>query len=142
MKTKTALISSVIVLLLGISFAWSQENAKGPGGPGGPGKNWSEQRLAMLKDKLNLTDSQVVQIRTIFSESHKQVMAQRDSSVQNSDQARNAQIEHRKAIDDKIMKVLNDDQKKEYQKMIEERRKGMQGGRPSEMGMKTPKPPR
>jgi hypothetical protein len=86
-------------------------------------ENESAKHLAMLKERLNLTDAQVSQIQTIFEESKKQALTEKEKNSGISDQALKDRMDARKATDEKIMSVLNDDQKKEYSKIQQEEKK-------------------
>jgi Spy/CpxP family protein refolding chaperone len=77
-----------------------------------------QDRLKMLKEKLNLTEEQSVKVEKILVKSSEDLKKLRDS--ENPDRA-----SFRKIMDDsnqEILKVLNDKQKEEFNKMLEERR--------------------
>ena len=86
-------------------------------------ENASARHLAMLKDRLKLTDTQVSQIQTIFEESPRQALTEKEKTSGISDQALKDRMDARKATDEKIMSVLNDDQKTEYSKIQQEEQK-------------------
>jgi uncharacterized protein YbaP (TraB family) len=73
-----------------------------------------EDRVQHLKENLSLTDKQVDQVKTILVEADS-IMTSMRSVMEKTD--------------DKILSVLNDDQKTLYKKIIEERRSRMQGSR-------------
>jgi Spy/CpxP family protein refolding chaperone len=91
----------------------------------GPAPEKTDRHLAMLKDKLKLTDSQAEKIKSIMDESQKEAMAQREKHAGDPDAAAKFRGEHRKATDDKIKAVLNDQQKKEYDKIKGDFRQNM-----------------
>jgi len=82
----------------------------------------AERRLEMLKDRLKLDDNQVQKIRAIMEESRKGAEAERSKHMGDREAAEKFRTEHRKATDEKIKGVLNDEQKKEYDKIKEDRR--------------------
>jgi Spy/CpxP family protein refolding chaperone len=92
----------------------------------GPGPERTDKQLAMLKERLNLTDKQAEQIKGIMEESRKQALAERGKHKGDPESASKFREEHRKATDEKIMAVLNGDQKKEYAKIKDEMRRNRQ----------------
>jgi hypothetical protein len=119
MAIKRKIMTLVMMALLAfvVSQASAQQISKTPD------KNGIEKHLAMLKERLNLSDTQVSQIQTIFEESTKQAITEKDKNSGNPDQALKDRMDARKATDEKIMNVLNDDQKKEYSKIKTEEKK-------------------
>jgi Spy/CpxP family protein refolding chaperone len=92
-----------------------------------PGKNDNnrvERRLTMLKEKLNLSEQQTDQIKAILEDAQKQRAMDSDKKQGNPEAAEKIRAERRKATVDKIMAVLNDDQKKEFEKMKDDFRGG------------------
>ena len=88
------------------------------GGHGGGG----EHQLEMMTKQLNLSPDQVTQIKAINQDTMKQAMAVRDdSSIAQADK-RTKMMDIRKASQDKIRGVLNDDQKTKYDAMLAEMR--------------------
>jgi Spy/CpxP family protein refolding chaperone len=101
---------------------------------GQPPMGMAEHRAMMLKDRLKLTDAQADKIKSIMVDSDKQAMAEREKFKGTPEDARKASMDRRKATDEKIMAVLNADQKKEYTKMKDE----MRGKEKPKMGMMPP----
>ena len=77
-----------------------------------------QERLKNLKDKLNLTEEQSVKVEKILTSSDKEMQELRKSN--NMDRAKFREIMEKS--DNEILKVLNDKQKTEYNKILEERR--------------------
>jgi Spy/CpxP family protein refolding chaperone len=96
-----------------------QPAARG-GWRGGPGRG-----MAMLAQKLNLTDQQKREFRQIAMESRRQSMAVRnDSSLNDAD--RKAKLQDvRKQAHQKMFAVLTPEQKEQLKQMREERKKEM-----------------
>ncbi|OGC92898.1 MAG: hypothetical protein A2W25_10120 [candidate division Zixibacteria bacterium RBG_16_53_22] len=92
----------------------------------GPSPERTDKHIALLKEKLNLTDSQAEKIKTIMEDSRKEAMSQREKHKGDPEATAKFREEHRRATDEKIKAVLNDDQKKEYDKIKDEFRKNMQ----------------
>lgn len=84
----------------------------------------AERRLTIMKEKLDLTDGQVNEIRAIMETARLQAERDREKFRAAGDRegAKKASAERQKATDEKIMAVLNDKQKKEYDKLKDEMR--------------------
>lgn len=77
-----------------------------------------EQRLKMLKERLNLTEEQSKKVEDILVKSDKEMQKLRSSENRDRSQFR-AQMDK---TNQEIEKVLDEKQKAEYKKMLEERR--------------------
>lgn len=86
-----------------------------------------ERHMQFLKDSLNLTDSQYVQIRKIMEDDQKQAASDREKYMGNRDAMRKASEERREAADKKIMAILNKDQQEKYEKLRSEYTRGPRG---------------
>ncbi len=75
------------------------------------------EHLAFLKSKLNLTDVQAEKVKAILDESQKTAMTDRQKYKGNKDAIRSASMERQKSMDEKIMAVLDENQKKEFDKI-------------------------
>ena len=84
-----------------------------------------EDRVQHLKENLSLTDKQVDQVKTILVETDSIMTSMRGDGMPDWSSMRSVM----EKTDDKILSVLNDDQKTLYKKIIEERRSRMQGSR-------------
>jgi hypothetical protein len=84
-----------------------------------------EDRVQHLKENLSLTDKQVDQVKTILVETDSIMTSMRGNGMPDWSSMRSVM----EKTDDKILSVLNDDQKTLYKKIIEERRSRMQGFR-------------
>jgi len=82
------------------------------------GRFTPQERVKMLKDKLTLTDEQSAKIEKILTKSDEDMKNLRSSESPD----RGAFMKIRQNTDQEILKVLNDKQKNEFNKMIEERR--------------------
>jgi hypothetical protein len=103
-------------------------------GFGQPPMGMAEHRAMMLKEKLKLTDNQFAKVKGILDDSDKQAQAEREKFKGTPEDSRKALMDRRKATDEKIMALLNADQKKEYTKMKDE----MRGREKPKMGMMPP----
>ena len=116
----------------------------GPGGPRGPRMNSEEMvkaRVERLTKDLQLTQEQAVQIEALYKEQAKAREKQREE-MRNSGQRPDmeqmrAQMEkERKAMDEKMAKILTPEQNEKYLKMQAERQKGPGMRGPGERGKK------
>jgi hypothetical protein len=99
-----------------------------------PPMGMAEHRVMMLKDKLKLTDAQADKVKAIYEDSEKVAQADRGKYKSKPEEARKASMDRRKATDEKVMALLNSDQKKEYAKMKDD----MRGKEKQKMGMMPP----
>ncbi len=77
-----------------------------------------QERLKMLKERLNLTEEQSKKVEDILIKSDKELQKLRSSDNRDRSQFR-AQMDK---TNQEIEKVLDEKQKSEYKKMMEERR--------------------
>jgi periplasmic protein CpxP/Spy len=87
------------------------------------GRITPQERLKNLQQKLNLTEEQSTNVEKILVDSDKQIQKLRESD--NPDRA-----EFRKIMDnsnEQIMQVLNEKQKTEFNKILEQRKNRRQG---------------
>jgi Spy/CpxP family protein refolding chaperone len=101
-----------------ISIIWlvAVSNAQ----PGPPSK---EQRLAHLKDTLELTAEQTVKVSAILDTTEQQIEQMRNSTSDDREKRREAMHKIMKEEDVRMGKVLTESQKKKYDQLREERRK-------------------
>jgi periplasmic protein CpxP/Spy len=93
-------------------------------------RQWGpEQRLAMLSQKLNLTDDQKAQIKPLLEDQHKQMMALREDTSLSREQKRAKFQEIRKQTSEKMNSILSPDQQKQLKEMRQKRheRRGHRG---------------
>ena len=131
----------VCTMLLGTMPMLAQDNARstasaaadqaGPPPMGPRGGRMGGRQVEMLTKQLNLTPDQAAQVKAIDEDTMKQTKAVRnDTSLAQADK-RSKMMDIRKASQDKIRAVLNDDQKTKYDAMqtqMRERRRERQGG--------------
>ncbi|HNW59679.1 MAG TPA: hypothetical protein PKI62_08400 [bacterium] len=90
---------------------------------------WSvDEQLKRLEQDLKLTAEQSKSIKTILTDQQKEMQTIREQNQGDHEAMREKMQALRKKYDDKILAVLNDAQKVEYKKMLEERAKRRQGG--------------
>jgi len=111
-------IASVIMLSSLINPAEAQR------GKQGPDQERQARHLTLLKDKLDLTDGQVDEIKIIMKEARLEAEAEREQYKGDREAARNAREARRLANETKIKSVLNDQQKLEFDKVKDEFHQG------------------
>ena len=136
--------SLLLVIMAVMFFAVNQANAQygGPGGPRGPRMSPEEMtkaRVERLTKELQLTPEQVAQVETLYKEQAKESAKRREqmrSSGQRPDmeQMRASMVKERKAMDEKMSKILTPEQNEKYLKMQAERQKGPGMGGPGAPG--------
>jgi len=101
------------------------------------------RRVQMLKERLNLSDDQTAQVKTILEDGRTKMEALRSNSSLSQDDRRSQAMSIRKAENDKIEALLTSDQKTKYQAMQAEMRDRMRGGGPGgpPAGDTAPPPP-
>lgn len=116
------------------------DNAAPPPARERGGRMGGERQLEMMTKQLNLSPDQVTQIKAINEDTAKQSTAVRDdSSIAQADK-RSKMMDIRKASQDKIRAVLNDDQKTKYDAMLAKQRE-RRGNRGAGGDNNTPPPP-
>lgn len=106
---KNIIITSIIVLFI-ISISIFAQNRMTP-----------EERTKMLKEKLGLTEEQTQKVELILAQSSEKIKELHSENKGNRDQFRQIMQD----TNGEIEKILTDDQKQAYEKMLQERRKGM-----------------
>ena len=116
-----------VIIFMGLSYSPAVADERSDRG---------ERRLTIMKDKLDLTDGQVNEIRAIMETARLRAERDREKFRAAGDRegAKKAAEARRKATDEKILAVLNDKQKKEYDKLKDEmrQRKDRRGDRKGE----------
>ncbi|MGE5457411.1 MAG: hypothetical protein ACM3RX_03570 [Methanococcaceae archaeon] len=115
MKKNGFIVCTFFLMLTGIIFlipsnSFAQRGARDP-----------EKMTASLKERLSLNDKQAEAVKEILiaaQDSAKKDMA----STATREERRTLMMERMKNTDKKIMELLDDNQKKEYDKVLEERK--------------------
>jgi LTXXQ motif family protein len=115
---KFAIMSAIAIGLMATSAAWAAKSSS---------SEKIDKHLAMLKERLQLTDIQTQKVKVILEESQRENMAMRSKTMTDKTAASRMYEEHRKATDDKIRAVLTDEQKKEFDQMNMESHQAMMG---------------
>ncbi len=129
-QRKLFFASALGVLLLFALGAVAQEQAPPSSQeqqPRGPMMQTPQERLDNLAKELNLTDEQKGKIRPILEEEHKQMQALRDDTSLSREDRRTKMMAIRDKSNTDIKAVLNPDQQKKYEEMMEKMR-GRRGG--------------
>lgn len=141
-------ILALCAVMLGTTPLLAQDNATppppatgqaGPPAMGSHGGRMGGHQAERLTRRLNLSPDQAAQVKTIDEDTMKQAMAVRDDSSLSKADRRAKMMDLRKASQDKIRAVLNDEQKTKYDAMLtkmRERRMEQRG-----QGAPTPPPP-
>lgn len=105
----------MIIIFMGLSYSPAVADER---------SDRAERRLTIMKDRLDLTDGQVNEIRAIMETARLRAERDREKFREAGDRegAKKASEARRKTTDEKIMAVLNDKQKKEYDKLKDEMR--------------------
>jgi len=127
------MIFCFVVMLIAISCS-NEEQERGQF----QGRN--QNMLKMMEEELYLTQGQVDSIRIILDENQKQMQAMREKFGGDREAMREAMggsmrdsmRVFREKMNQKIMEVLDEDQKKDYEKLMEERRNMMRQRRSRE----------
>lgn len=108
---RTVLVASCLFALTAASFS--------------QGRMEPAERANMLKERLSLTDEQTKKVTEIFSASRDEMMKLRDASGEDRDAMRAGMQEIRKKTDAKIVALLTEKQKKEFDKLRKEQEEQM-----------------
>ena len=99
-----------------------------------------DDQVKDLTQKLNLSSDQQSKVKTILTDTHKQMESiHQDDSLSREDKGEKSRALH-EATSTKIRGVLNDDQKKQFDKMEQERRERMQQWRQQHDQNQNPNP--
>lgn len=138
--TRRSAGTAALMLLCTAGLALAQR----PGGPPMDPQQMADRQLAGMKDRLKLTPDQEEKLKPILLDSAKQMAEMRKKMTPGEPPSEEAMTEMRKSRETnnkKVADVLTDDQKKEYEKMLSERR-GMGGpGGPGGPGGRRERPP-
>jgi hypothetical protein len=111
---RTMIIAAIAVFILSLS-TFAQPQRLSP-----------QERVKALTERLSLTKDQAAQIEQIYVKSQEQ-MKQMSTDGKPDRSAMHKMMEDTQS---QVVKVLDDKQKVEFQKMQDERRKGMQNQKP------------
>ncbi|MFH0991544.1 MAG: hypothetical protein V1799_16170 [bacterium] len=109
---------AVIAVLLFVAVAFQAAVAQGMGGGQGRAPRTPADQAKSLKDSLSLTDEQVAKVTTVYEEQAKERTAMMEQMQGGDPEARRtAMQEFQTKYTEKIMKLLDDTQKKKYEEM-------------------------
>ncbi|MFA0964732.1 Spy/CpxP family protein refolding chaperone [Roseivirga sp. BDSF3-8] len=123
-----------LIIFAMISLVTMQGMAQDGGRRGHRGKDISpeermEKHIARLDEKLELTDQQEQEIRSILEDSHEEMKGIRENIKESDEVDRTAVKEQMKALKEKtdsdILAVLDDEQDAKYTQMAEKRNQRM-----------------
>ncbi len=89
------------------------------------GRMTHEERVQQYKERLKLTDDQTKKLDAILLKSEKKREELRNSD--DMENMREVMMKNMEETNDEILKILKPSQKEEFKKMVEERKKRMQG---------------
>lgn len=87
-----------------------------------PSRMLPEERVAELKNELGLNDEQVAAITKIFQAQDEEMRKMFESAAGDRSAMREAMMQKRKETDEKIIPLLNDEQKAKYAEFQKQRR--------------------
>jgi hypothetical protein len=83
------------------------------------------ERTKQLTEQLKLDEEQAKAVEVIFTKSQEKIMEIMSGGGMGDPSTREAVMKIRQESNEEIQKLLNDDQKKEFEKIIEEQRQRM-----------------
>ena len=110
---KRAILFLTVILFIGLTALYAQ------------GRMTREERVKQYKERLKLTDAQTKKLDAILAASELKIQKLRDSG--DMENMRDEMMKMRNESNDEIQKILKPDQKKEFLKMMEERKNRGQG---------------
>lgn len=119
---RTLAASAALLFALAVVPAQAQE-APGRGRAPDP-----EQRVAQLKERLELNDQQVEQVRALMKEQDEQRRDAFEQNRENREEMREKMQEMRSHMNERMTDILNEEQLKKWHEMEQQMRRGP--GRP------------
>ncbi len=83
------------------------------------------RRVAVLKDNLGLSDTQMAKIQSIFLKGQAEMAKERDAHQGDREEMMKVMRQHMQEMDKQINAVLTPDQQKKYEALMKERRERM-----------------
>ncbi len=114
---KATFLFCAMIFALG-AYAW--QSPSGQENRGGPMS--VDDRVKMLADRLGLNDDQQAKVKSILTDTQKQIQSIRDDSSLSQEDRREKMRSLRESTNSKIREVLNDDQKKKFDEMQQQMR--------------------
>ena len=111
------MLYAVVALIASVSVMSAQPRMRTP-----------EDQAKQLKERLSLSEEQTADITVIFKEQREKIEKMREGGERGPGM-RDAFMKLSRETDVKILKVLSEDQQKEYTKLVEERRQNMRDRR-------------
>ena len=108
------MLSLLVLLMLCVVFIQGVSQAQ-------PMRRTPKERAAMLKEQLSLSDSQVVIVTKIYEVSDTLMRKIFESAGDNREAVRDTMMAIRKKIDDQVVALLNEEQKKKYAEIQKQR---------------------
>ncbi|MHA4894791.1 Spy/CpxP family protein refolding chaperone [Pedobacter sp. PWIIR3] len=126
------------LILSAVTFANAQDAQQQAGGrgPGGTPEERAKRNVAMVAEKLKLTEDQKTKVTAIYLEQNAKMRKLRDSVGDDRDAIRAVMMKQTAQTDSKIEALLTDEQKKLFTAFKDERKEMMKkrmengGGRP------------
>lgn len=131
MKSKCSIFMVIILTLLLTSVLVQAQPGPGRGAPMVPDSAGIAKMTENLDEAVGFTAEQKTEVKTLLTAHFETLKKQMENPSGNREEMRAARMESRNKLEDDIKKILNDEQKKKYEKYISERRKvfGRRGGR-------------
>ena len=123
----------IVIFIISLFFIvnCSKEDSQPPQRGQFPGRG-GQDMLKQLEEDLYLTQDQVDSIKIVMDENFKMMQGLREKFGDDRGAMRDTMRTLRQQMDDKIMKYLDENQKKDYQRMQEERRARFRDRRPQQ----------
>ncbi len=129
MKKLSLIVALVFGGLVACSLMVNAQEAKGKGKGGKGGRMTVEQQMEQLSTNLNLTDEQKPKVKAVLEDTSKKMQEIFSSAGGNREEAMKKMQPVREEQTAKLKGILNADQFAKWQKMEEERRARMGGGK-------------
>ena len=132
MKLKCTIFTVMIISLLLASVSVQAQPGPGRGAPMVPDSAGIAKMTDNLDEAVGFTASQKTEVKNLLVAHFEKVKKQMENPSGNRAEMRSARRELRSKLEEDIKKILNDEQRKKYEKYISERRKnfGRRGRRP------------
>ncbi len=132
---KQSILNAVVILtfLAGGTAVFAQAPPQQGGGQWGQGQRQpmtADQRLQGMTKQLNLSDAQQQQIKPILENESKQMQAVREDSSVAPEDRRSKMMQIRQDTSSQIKPILNADQQKQFEEMMNRQGRGRGPGQP------------
>ena len=121
MKQISKFYTIIVVALLMISINETSAQNRRQGPPAAPDSTQIIEMVDNLAEELSLTDAQKEKIKELHLNQLEEMKSTRESGGNDRQKMREEMEESRKELQEKVMQILNDDQKEKYTELMEKR---------------------